>query len=366
MVIMKLTGEVFTKRDVLTAEHLAKLKEYVHGLPFTQPSFVYHRERKEDVHDTEVRKSHSMSTDDPSMLAFVQEKVIPQACPEGVVAKLARDHVTFIKYEPGGFFSWHQDYEKYTINKRQKWLEMHLLVCLQGADGGELQVRPSEGAEPVSYPHVTNGAIMFDKMMEHQGAVVTGGIKIIMTVDVLVSLQAVLDSPGMSILTQPHLKTGFMAYDEDIGDNVDLPGARFCMVKINDYTVVYDSDGPYYIKHYETWGGDTYTWCRTDGDAPEDYDVKKAHSAFARTDEYYGPLESMLEGDDINIVRGVTELPVIDGGEPIPEDMSVEHLLALPVIDVPDERQKVAYTYHCNESNYGETSIEILYGFVPC
>lgn len=373
---MKLAGEVFTKQDVLSAEHLAKLKDYVAGLPFTQPSFVYHRKKGHDVRDTSVRKSHSMSTDDPSLLAFVQEQVIPCACPDDVVAKLARDHVTFIKYEPGGFFDWHQDFSKYTINKGDKWLEMHLLVCLQGADGGDLLVKDKdwlkgiESIEPSSYQHVTNGAILFDKMMEHRGDTVTGGIKIIMTVDVLVTTKTILDNPGLNVLVEPYLETGFLAYDGDAVDNLlksGVSGAKFCVVKVNGCTVIYDCDGAFYIQVHDDWSSE-YKWSRTSDGSDDEYSISRIREAFDTDTEsrYYGPLESMLEGDDINIVRGITELPKIKCPNPLPPGTLTDTLLALPVVDSQSEPERVAYTYHCNETNYGETRIEILNGFIPC
>uniref|UniRef100_A0A6C0J6R9 Prolyl 4-hydroxylase alpha subunit Fe(2+) 2OG dioxygenase domain-containing protein n=1 Tax=viral metagenome TaxID=1070528 RepID=A0A6C0J6R9_9ZZZZ len=191
--LMDLIHNVIKKENVLNPEDIQSLQDYANKVAFTVPSFVYNRKKQEDVLDTQVRKSKTISVDDPEILQFVKECVLPSIEGENLVLKLARDHVTFIKYEEGGFFDWHQDHEKYIINERRKWLEMHLLICLTApTGGGELSVEFNKD-NIKQYPLKVNECIIFDKNMKHKGDIVTSGNKIIMTVDVLVSTTEVLD-----------------------------------------------------------------------------------------------------------------------------------------------------------------------------
>ena len=62
-----------------------------------------------------------------------------------LVVSFARDYVTFIKYEEGGFFDWHKDFEKITVNDGKNIKEMHLLFCIEGPkEGGELLIKKGD------------------------------------------------------------------------------------------------------------------------------------------------------------------------------------------------------------------------------
>ena len=115
--------------------------------------------------------------------------------------KLARNHVTFIRYDEGGFFNWHADHEKFVLNNRNKWLEMHLVYCLEAAEeGGNLLIRspPLQGSvnsyEELNIPYQANGCVIFDKRMQHCSTPVIRGSKLIVTLVVLVSTREILSN----------------------------------------------------------------------------------------------------------------------------------------------------------------------------
>jgi hypothetical protein len=116
---------------------------------------------------------------------------------------LARDYVTFIKYEKGGFFDWHVDHEKVRINHGENgFKEMHFIYCVQGClEGGQLLIKKRVSADgllpqqpekekimeiSVEEARISNAGVVFDKSMEHKGAEVLEGTKIIMTIDLYV------------------------------------------------------------------------------------------------------------------------------------------------------------------------------------
>ena len=388
--LMDLVNSVFKFDNFLAPDDLTSLTQYAAALPFTQPSFVFHREKEEHVEDAAVRKSHTVTVDDEKMLQFVTTRVLPSVTAKHeLVAKLARDHVTFIKYDEGGFFDWHQDFEKYIVNDRLKWVEMHLIICLQGAEeGGELQTREGPEGGILAHPLVTNGCIVFDKSIEHRGNIVTKGTKIIMTVDVLVSTvdAETLADLGIDLELEPLMETGCMSYRHDYikkyAENFDATPVFGYLECIRDGThirVIYDILGAYYIDMYRkktcyrreilsNWtrpaaGDDT-----DDIDAEDDIDIRSIVRALDKTVErgpyYYCNIWDVLfEGESADVVSGTAQLATLTG-DPIPTGTPVERMLSLKIIHKPKERNVVGYTYHCNEPSYGTTELISLMGFL--
>lgn len=216
--------------NLLDENSLEKIQGYAHSLNFqAHPSFVFNRETEENTIDPEVRKSKTCTTKDAGLMTFLNDYVL---CKMNEIVKglytfkLARDYVTFIRYDEGDFFDWHVDFEKVRVNHGENgFKEMHFLFCVQGClEGGELLIKePKQKSTPaapaksldseeakeikeakevmdtwaieadvikVQEAKTTNAAVVFDKLMEHKGARVTKGTKIIMTIDLYVLSQA--------------------------------------------------------------------------------------------------------------------------------------------------------------------------------
>ena len=380
---MDLIGKVFSFNNFLTAANLKDLQDHVDRLTFTQPSFVYHRENEENVIDTEVRKSQTVTVDDAAMLQFVKDKVLTAVTAQEhkLVLKLARDHVTFIKYQEGGFFDWHQDFEKYIIDGRRKWIEMHLLICLQEpTKGGELLVQMQDDQGLIHmYPQTTNGCIIFDKNMMHRGDLVTEGSKTIMTVDVLVSTLMIQEpSVDIDLELEPLMMDGCLSYRHDvIKTYVDQfrPPVVYGLLKSVSGTltkkVIYDSHGAYHIEVTDTEGyvDDVY-WTRGTKNQQYDYPTGPFINSFKQEDGLplrfcWDDVMAFMTGEtDINIVSGTVDFARLSSYDPIPDGTEVELLLDLKIIHVPETPNDVSYTYHCNEPSYGTTEILSLMGFM--
>lgn len=206
IVKMALNNLILTFSDLLKPKNWQNIRAFTDALNFPQnPSFVYHRGEKVNKIDPEVRQSKTCIVRDSNLLEFVQEEVV-KAMNEKVkgkyVIRLARDYVTFIRYDPGDFFDWHIDFEKIQINGGENgFKEMHFLYCVQGpTEGGRLLVKErghKVGEAPIKEVDAactTNEAVVFDKLMEHMGEKVTAGSKIIMTIDVFVTTELRLKS----------------------------------------------------------------------------------------------------------------------------------------------------------------------------
>lgn len=188
---MELDNRVFVIDNLLSFEDFSKLKNYVKELTFDNPSFVYNLKENENVHETSVRKSKTVIVNDNKLLDFVREIVLvnfKSKYPDlELNVSLARNYITFIKYVEDDFFDWHQDFEKVVINGPLTFKEMHLLFCIEQPNkGGELLFR-GENISKIEYDMQENRCIVFDKTIEHSGAQVAQGTKIIMTIDVYIS-----------------------------------------------------------------------------------------------------------------------------------------------------------------------------------
>lgn len=73
---MDIINKVFTYENYMNQQVFQELKTYTDGLSFTQPSFVYHRVKEQDVIDTTVRRSHTVKIYDQSMLDFINDQII--------------------------------------------------------------------------------------------------------------------------------------------------------------------------------------------------------------------------------------------------------------------------------------------------
>lgn len=223
---MDLINQIFTFDKILQVGELAQYQKYVQNLNICKPSFVFHRDEQQFKHNEEIRKSKVIHVEDEGLLNFVKSGLLKTVSQKsGMNIKLARKRVTFIKYDEGGFFDWHNDHEKYVINGRSRHLEMHLLFCIAGTqEGGELLIKEikkpnistseassSDSKDPVKITKIkqactTNGCVLFDKHLEHAGGKVLKGNKLIMTVDVMVSTHMVAKDPKLSLRMESLVK----------------------------------------------------------------------------------------------------------------------------------------------------------------
>lgn len=202
---MSLNNLIIPFSNLLDQKGQNSLKEFTHSLNFqANPSFVFHRKTQENVIDPEVRKSKTCFSKDPDLLQFINDTLLVQmnnAVNSKYTFKLARDYVTFIRYDKGDFFDWHTDFEKLRVNHGDNgFKEMHFLYCIQApVSGGQLLIKKGvEVTEPalssdiiaVQEACTENSAVVFDKLMQHSGAEVKEGTKIIMTVDLYVLSEA--------------------------------------------------------------------------------------------------------------------------------------------------------------------------------
>jgi hypothetical protein len=172
---------IIKKSNVLDEIEFKKLKDYVRTLEFNEPSNVFKIQSKQNVHNTNLRKSFKLVDKTPDILVIVDKLICNM---DGFKIERSRDHVTFIKYETGGFFKEHVDFEKYRINNS---IEMHLIFCIEAPkSGGELKIKIDNVYEMIDNVRVENSCVVFNKKYPHSSEIVTDGEKIIMTVDVLV------------------------------------------------------------------------------------------------------------------------------------------------------------------------------------
>lgn len=188
---MNLNKAVFTSNNILSSDSLIAIQSFVESSTFpVTPSFVFDTQKSENVVNQTVRNSKTLHVKDPQLLAFVESQILIPIMEENseLNISLARDYVTFIKYDVGGFFDWHVDFEKVTINGGKYMKEMHLLFCIQAPnEGGELLLKKDGETLVIQAPKTLNSAVIFDKLLEHRAEEVKAGQKIIMTVDVFVS-----------------------------------------------------------------------------------------------------------------------------------------------------------------------------------
>ncbi len=189
-----LIGQIKTFDGVLSNDDFNCLKDYTDKLNFDTPSFVFNRQTETLIKDTDVRSSKTVIINDKALREFIDKKLLDKIRSQGYVINIARNHLTFIRYDVGDFFDWHQDFEKYVINDRYKWVEMHMLFCLQAPiKGGELEIKLFNDDMQTIAMNV-NRAIIFDKYLEHKGTTVIEGTKLILTVDILISQTEILNS----------------------------------------------------------------------------------------------------------------------------------------------------------------------------
>lgn len=190
---MSLNDFIILFDDLLEEPDLNLIQNYMKTLNFEEcPSFVYHRDKKESIIDPEVRKSKTIISKDANLLSFINDILINKMnviMNETYTFNLARDYITFIKYNEGDFFEWHVDFEKIKINHgNDGFKEMHFIYCINGCEeGGQLLIKNKHGIQEINEACLTNNAVVFDKLMEHKGAKVIKGVKIIMTVDLYVT-----------------------------------------------------------------------------------------------------------------------------------------------------------------------------------
>lgn len=360
MTTMKSQCEIFD--NIMDPDDFKQLHSYVASLEINKPSPVFHLASGQNIVDPKVRKSKSTSSDDPSLLELVEKTVLKQfhnkqsTNEKELAVKLARNQVTFIRYDEGGLFDWHIDHEKYRINDGRKWLECHLILgIIAPKDGGELKVRFSE-TDIKSLDICENRCIVFDKSLEHRSVPVKEGTKLIMTVDVVVSNKDILTTSENSLELQYALNRRVSFISEDISTTkvmlYDLTEIVFNYIRIHEAygtsVFIYDCSGLYYYQNMD--GEEIY------------YDEPENRLSFSSEDIINNitgcsEIESLIQNDLVNI-KNSSHNRIIPAGTRFTKDKGSDYI-EFPVIDKLKLRsvQKLSFTYHCNESNYESYNI---------
>lgn len=179
--------KIIISNELLNKKQFDTLKEYADKLQFNNLSLVYNKNTGESKIKESIRKSSTVIVKD---VDFVQNVIlrIMEKRNQGLRLKIARNYITFIRYEEGGFFEWHIDFEQINIKGPSIYKEMHLLFCIEAPkQGGALSIKIEEDVKTIEMEEGL--CIIFDKTLEHRGELVEVGTKIIMTVDVLVTLE---------------------------------------------------------------------------------------------------------------------------------------------------------------------------------
>ena len=348
-------NKVSVFQDVM--DNFNEFKEYVKTLSITKPSPVFSISTGIEDVIKETRNSRTLIVYDPAVLELVNKVILDRfkTCQslteDDLVVKLARNHVTFIRYDEGGFFDWHIDHEKYRINNGQKWLECHLLLCLDAPEsGGELEIKTPE---VTSFLMIENQAIVFDKNMEHRGSMVTKGTKIIMTIDVMVSNQITVDTEGIGLKSMDCLLNNqtFMSshvtnvsnalkdYKVIMFDYIYLKNNASIQGRPDTIELVYDCKGLYYKKH------NGKEWYRTDESESESFDIWNSVNLIA------SDLQEVVEaqvGDE------VVKFSKVNKSIPMGTKWDTASIIRTDTVNIPT---KIEYTYYCNEVSYDTIDI---------
>ena len=362
-----LSSKVFVYETFLPNEDALQILSYADTLPINKPSFVFNTKTNENETNVAVRKSQSITVNDIHALDFIKSTILDQfeKSNSDLVVKLARDHVTFIKYSAGEFFDWHRDHEKYVINQRDRWIEAHLIYCLKAPQvGGNLEIkRDHKNIESIAYKY--NQCVVFDKLMEHRADEVQEGEKLIMTVDVLISTKEIASDESLDFELAEAVKdpVGVRSYRIDkINQLHDAhkQSAMFGLIIVGPITVIYDSLGYYF---YEEKRNKQHCFIRKDGCFvdfnPDDVNVFK--SSYSIREECYDNdnlTSLMLNGiDDYEIRDGYIESYPMNS-PPIPDGTDPLAILKIKCCQIPEKLDTISYSYWCNENNYDEKTVD--------
>ena len=385
-------NEVKAYSNVLTSVEFEQLRAYVRGLPFCQPTPVFSVITGQDIIDSEIRSSLSVSVDDPIVMAFVKKTLLARLAvtdERRFIIKLARDSVTFIKYTEGGHFDWHADHEKYIINERRRWLECHLIFCIEAPEeGGELLIEqdwPSssvpKGVQESSISYEANMCCLFDKNLRHRAEPVRSGTKIIMTVDVLVGTEATAFQ-NMDLEVEPYIKQrqSFITHnpiclnclsDDDRRSITMFQVVLFDRMYARDGQPATDSTGIIdmnrnILVHDSTGLRIEYSKSKQDCDIVYEASASRTNSC-SPTELQDRVVNEMCALDGVELHDVITcELSAVslNGAKPLPKGYDLTdlkaHLGTLPRIHVRAPIRQVNYTFHCNEPNYGQMAITQL------
>lgn len=241
------TVDTYIYPNVLTTSQTAQLIKLSSTLSF-EHSKVYNPAESANHVRLETRQSKTayLSLDEsPDLRKMIHALLLSLSCTGLSSVSLARRHVTFIRYDEGDFFSWHNDYTRHSSMSRT--FEGHLLVCLQApTEGGELIIDDGRG-QTTSYTYKPCEAILFDKSMRHQALPVVKGCKLIISIDVEAVRRSTIGmSPeickaqqqGRDVLIRDIDIIDVLANSKDI---CKLP--IFLVIKNGKKIVAYDSTG---------------------------------------------------------------------------------------------------------------------------
>lgn len=246
---MAITGDIHTYNGILTEEETFELNQIASILPFT-PSQVYSPHNSTNYVKEQSRKSKTAHQDflsSPKIKGIVNT-ILKKITVDGRVSaiSIARNHVTFIRYDEGDFFAWHKDYMRYDTMSRT--FEGHLLVCLEAPKSGGDLVIEDQTNRTQTYNYTTGSAILFDKSLKHQALPVTAGSKLIMSIDVNVVRLAPLCQYISAITDARRERKDVLVCDVDVLDY--LAKEKAChklpiilIMCLGEQTIAYDSSG---------------------------------------------------------------------------------------------------------------------------
>lgn len=360
---MSLENHISVFKEFMNPAIFLELQKYVSGLPINAATPVFNISTGENIVDPNVRNSRYITMNDESVLKMLRKYFIErfkEVNPD-LVVELARSYYTFIRYDEGGFFDWHEDNERFRINSGQRWLECHAILCLEPpSDGGELEIADRK------IQLERNTCVVFDKRLIHRGAPVNKGIKVIMTLDVLVS----------TICAQSYQCLGTEAAD-------CLQKVVTFMTPYNDEAIVKDfPPGSIVFEYLEI--------SKTDNDQDKDEKPKwyrrvkptihrfiiDCNGIYLHNNQVHGRktgprarrtskkvdmddlLSEVLSAEDVNVIGTLSRVKFPQGSRPIPRKTDQSNTFSSIVIaDGVMTPRKLSATYHCNETNYDQFDI---------
>lgn len=373
-----------TYKDFLKAEERAFLMDLTETLTF-KPSMVYNPIVGANFIDHETRQSKTAILDykDNKQVAEMINTMMKRLLSSGhlrqhVSAVLnTRRYVTFIRYDPGDFFDWHQDYTRYRgVYYRTK--ECHLLICLEAPDeGGELQIHDESDRRHPKDPTVTEEkplkastysysegeAILFDKTRYHRALPVTRGSKLILSVDVETTESS--DSEQFEHLIEMAEKKNVLIRDVDIINAMAHPAkAETCHKwpllliirnEARDTMVVFDSTGLIFSKfsrYVSEAGAQEYTDRLKATCVSGIVDCRRVMYILATTEDEEEDADEYSYYDDEPTIYGwpLNLAPFVPYAKPMTTE-ELQKIMKLPVIgDKPEKPFAVSQRGNwCNE-----------------
>lgn len=172
--------------DILDANSLKELSEQIlSDKREFNDSLLYHPDSQAKILDPNIRTSEFRLFTEDALFDLAEKYIglINIADPDYDYI-LQRNDLTHIRYSTGGFFKPHSDYLSYTSNLVDEYT---MIICLRAdCQGGETILHLNKFFKHVSKATTTPfHSLLFRKDITHEGAVLTSGMKEILTLNIL-------------------------------------------------------------------------------------------------------------------------------------------------------------------------------------